>query len=143
MEDENNELIISKFNAGMSQMGRLHELQEQLNTCKLQPLAIFDNGMLGIDMWFNTLKCLYLEVRSKCNPKEQKDTDMLFSEIRDALDKHTPRIYVRDERSSKNSVIDKEVYNPLTDLLSFLEGIIKNLLEVHKLNSPTQEGDLY
>ena len=64
----------SKFNAGILQMQRIHDLQERLNLAKINPLAYNEDlGLFNYEVILNTINALYLEAESKLATKEKEE----------------------------------------------------------------------
>ncbi len=63
---ESNDGQMSKFNAGLLQMKRIHDLQERINICNLNPLSYNEiYGVYNFDVILHSINSLYQEGRPK------------------------------------------------------------------------------
>ncbi len=129
----------SKFNAGVLQMQRIHDLQERLNLAKINPIAYNEDlGLFNYEIIINTTNALYLEAESKLGLYEKEQAIALKKAIEVFMERKPVHV---EKRMSQypyrmNLQLDKSNWDILRKVIFFYESLVRDYLEVHALNSP-------
>ena len=135
--------INSKFNAGILQMQRIHELQRRLNMLN-QNLFSFnpDFNSYNYELALKTNNSLFQEVASKLKAVELK-IGLRFKKFVEESIKKYPILEekIKDGIGStgRTLVQNKEYLKVTEDCLFQYEMLIRQFLESHKLNSPPED----
>ncbi len=134
---------MSKFNAGLLQMKRIHDLQERINICNLNPLAYNEiYGVHNFEVILHSINSLYQEGRPKFKTDEIKEANQKIAIIRAFLKKQP--VIVRKQQKvypfRETQVVDYAAWEIIKDELFNYEKMIRKYLDKHKLNSPNEEG---
>lgn len=133
----------SKFNAGMLQMQRLHQLQDLINKVRINPLTFNEEyGVFNYQVFFSNLDGLFHETWGKLGDKE-KEIGKYFIETLTQMFKKYP---IHEETKDKNSQrsqykLNQKNWEIIRKMLFEFESIIRKYLDTHKFNSPSEEDD--
>ncbi len=145
MPGDNEEYAESKFNAGMAQMMRIHNLQQLINQCNLNPFELdFDPRIRNYQVKFNTLNSLLMEAHSKLTSKERDDIEKMRDRLSRFMKGH-PVVSIRT-RINREGIkkIDYKLWDVTETFITEYEAAVKDLLEKHGINSPKKsEGGLF
>lgn len=141
MEKENDEGIISKYNAGMLGMLRLHDLLRDINFAHTNLLSWNNESNCWMfEFLFNRLNSLFHEASSKLSTLELVNGKMIREVIRKRL-KYYP-IYERltdpDKKEDKLK-LNNDNWEVFEELITLYENEIRSYLEKHKLNAPAED----
>lgn len=135
----------SKFNAGLLQMKRLHEVQDLLNRASLNPLAYNEEiGVYNFQIMFSSITTLLNESSAKLGATERKEAEALREGIRSFLTEKPIFEMTQDVKvGGSKSVIrfNKKNWNILEKYLIQYQTLVRKQLDAHNLNSPNQEDD--
>lgn len=136
--------LISEWNEGTFKSTRLHEIQEIINSLRLDPLGQ-TNGKFNYEMMFLIINNLYHEGYSKYNDKEIKECDTYMNAIKYIINHDSPTIKEsKQEIAGVNNtvLVDKIRLNKLLDLLMKFERLIKRYNDEHGLTTANREDDM-
>lgn len=134
---------VSKFNAGLLKMKRLHDLQALLNLINVNLTAFNEEyGVYNFELKLSICDNLFQETESKLSEKERDDTN----ELREAIHKFIAKNPICETRRSKiypynNAVkFHSDRWKVLNKWLFKYETIVRRLLDAHGLDT-AYEGD--
>jgi len=142
-QEEEGDGINSKFNAGILQMNRIHELQRRLNMLN-QNLFLFNNDYqcFNYELALRTNNSLFQEVSSKLKVAELK-VGLTYKKF---VENSMGRYPILEEKikdglgsTGKTIVQNKNFLRITEDCLFHYERLIRKFLESHKLNSPPED----
>jgi len=137
-EYNNSEGSLSKFNAGMLQMTRLHSLQEKINGCNLNPLAYdSDASVFNFEIIFSCNNSLLEEAWPKLSEKEQKKAILLKTALNNFLKKYP----IYEKRRRKGLQLNECHWEIISEWLCKYSLMIRDLLNKHRLSSPDDDDD--
>jgi len=138
-DNKNGDGSYSQFNAGIAQMQRIHELQSRINDCNVNLKALnVEAGLNNYEVVFNSLNSLLNEVWPKLGKEEKEEAKKNKEAIQSFLDK--VNLFVKSGVSGKVIVMEDK-WILLRNAISNYELIVKTLLDAHKMNSPSEEGE--
>lgn len=136
------ELQLSKFNAGLLQMKRIHELQDTINKCNLNLLNYNENiGSYNYEIILSCLDSLYQEAKPKLKPDEIKNCETKRRVINEFL-KRKPLMSMKKTQvpNGKGQLqVDTIVWNLVKEQLFEYESLVRDCLDKHDLNSPGKD----
>jgi hypothetical protein len=137
------ETIESKFNEAQFQMIRGHEIQANLNLCKLN-LVGWNNEFndYNYKIVFLLLTNLYSESSPKFTDTEKKQCEDLKNKIEYAMMKF-PIHKTRRNLEERKTYTDGVAYKIIKDLLFEYEIMIRKHRDKHGLSSPNKKGGLF
>lgn len=134
---------MSKFNAGIAQMQRIHELQQLINRCWLNPLAF--NELLqspNYEVIFRCARQLFDEAWPKLGEKEQTIAISRSDLIQMAIDKCHPFYQSRKITTNHQSLhINTPHWRVLERQLKSYERLARTALDRHGMNSPSDDDE--
>jgi len=133
----------SAFNSALFQMQRLHDLQSKINECNTNLLAF--NEMIGIynyQLMVSCLNSLFQEMVGKLSEKEKDQVE----EIRNSITTHLEEYPIHKTRHHPNNhkpyiEFSEDIWRVHKKKLIEYETLIRELLDKHKLNAPSEELD--
>lgn len=134
---------VSEWNEAMFKMKRLHELQTEINRCKMNPLTKHFTGTWNYLIWFRSIKALYSEGDAKYKTTEIKEIDDLTTTIETLLDispPHSTRAKASYGGVSKQEIFNKENWDLLKNLIELMERKVKKANDVHGLSTKNAES---
>lgn len=128
---------ISKFNAGLLQMQRIHVLQDRINNAWLNPLAQNNEfGVWNYNVIYNSCNSLLQEVSSKLSDKEKEEGFNTKNIIDNFMIKNP--VHTEKNRIIK---INLDTWNILKRILYKYETIVREYLDKHGMSSPEIEEE--
>ena len=139
--EEENEGIISKYNAGMLGMMRLHDLQRDINSAHTNLLAWNkEAGCWNFELLFDRINSLLHEANSKLSATESKEGKMIREVIRKRLKFYPIYEKLLDPDQRKNRIkLNYDNWDVFEELITLYENEIRSYLEKHKLNAPAED----
>ncbi len=139
----NEEGSMSKFNAGLLQMSRIHILQERINQANLNPLALTEMGLYNYEIIIASCSSLFQEAAPKLSDEENRDILRLKKAIEDMLKKNPIHSIKVKKFSPDKKYIDTnyDTWDTIKPWLFDYESKIRKLLDKHNLNSPSEDDD--
>lgn len=124
-----------KFNEGVFQMERIHEIQSKINFCKNFSL-LKDKGtnLYGFETWFNLLNSLFFEFIAKLNDKEIDEVTEKRLEIKNKIKNVIKKVGTISGK--RKDIIDNNVWYHIEECLFSYELALKKLMVKHKISSP-------
>ena len=131
---------LSKFNAAAFQMKRIADLQERINIVSLNPIDMNEQfGVFNYEIWVTSCDSLLQEVSAKLSEKERK----LIKKIRDKLHQFLNQNPILKEKrminGSKQTILNKDVWRVTYKAITIYEEYVRELLDVHQMNSPERD----
>lgn len=124
-----------KFNEGMYQMERIHEIQSKMNICKNFCLRKDDaTGLYGFQTWYTLLNALYLEFAAKLTTAEEKKVTNMRKELKETLKKVIKNVANQNGRMTQRIV--PSGWESAEEGLFEYELELKRLMAKHKISSP-------
>lgn len=138
--NQEDEGIISKFNPGMLQMQRLHNLQDQLNLARMNPTVFNpDFGVYNYQLIFKSLNSLLMECWGKLKSSEQRTGRQYREWIKKRMIMYPVHSQVRNSRNMKTTInFDEIAWKYIENLLTKYESVIRVYLDEHGLASPAK-----
>lgn len=131
----------STFNAAMFQMQRIANLQDNINHVSIHPLSFNDQyNRWNFDLWISFLNKLYQEGRPKFTSDEKQDLELRRDAIKTFLDKNPIVSFPKStKKQQQDPRIIKTNWAVIEPFIIKYEESLRECLDVHNLNSPTQE----
>lgn len=127
----------SKFNAGILQMNRLHELQRHLNTANLNPLAFdIELGVYNYQTIIDNTTNLVEEAGNKLSKDEKKQSMVLKDAVEKLIQKYPIH---RFNPQRKKNILSVGNWEHLRKLIFYYQDYARSLLDKHNLNSPIED----
>ena len=124
-----------KFNEGMYQMERIHDIQMKMNLCKNFCLRKDETTELyGFQTWYSLLNALYLEFAAKLKDAETEEVDKKRLNIKTWMP-HVIKL-VPNMQGKTTQRIDTKIWNYVEECLFNYELRLKQLMVKHKISSP-------
>jgi len=125
-----------KFNEGIFQMERIHEIQSRINICKnFSLMKDQQTKKYGFETWFSLLNSLFLEFGAKLNDTELEEVNSKRLEIKKGIGA-VIKIVPATSSGKKRELINYEIWNNLEEELFKYELKLKQLMVKHKISSP-------
>ena len=126
----------SKYNAGLLQMDRIHELLRAVNMANMRPTFRDENGMLGYEVLYSALTSLFMEASGKIKAPEREKFKVARDKIkRFMLTKQIMKpLFHKGGKSS--GVVPTRNWLLLQEGLYEFQIMVRDLLEKTGLNSP-------
>jgi len=127
---------VSKYNAGLLQMERIHELFRAVNIASLRPTHKDENGMFGYEVVYDSLIQLFMEGSGKLKVEDvnkfivAKDYIHNFT-LTNLIIKEIPK-----QRGGTVGYIPTTNWLKLKAMLFDFQMLVRGLLEKVGLNSP-------
>ena len=103
--DEDYDQKDSKFNAGILQTKRLHDILVLLNFCKANPLAInMDYNDWNYNIWFKQIKTLHDEIDAWIVQKEREELLAYRKKISELMKKYPVHETIKKQFSKEQKV---------------------------------------
>jgi len=130
----------SKFNAGLLQMQRIHQLQDRVHNLNLNAKG----WNIECDEWnFNliviNLNSLLQEVAPKLSTTEREQGFEVKKKIEDLLQTNPPYPSPKNRNGNKKYLLDETNWRTIRQVLFVYEVMIRDFLDKHNLNSPTED----
>lgn len=131
----------SSFNEAKLKMIRLHELQQKINFCNLNPLIHFpEENLYGYQIIFNSLKSLFSEVHSKLSSDKKIKGKTFVMDVQTFMQNHPIHIKDKNKISHTPSInVNYFAWEILKHKLFDLELLVKEYLEETGYSSPTSD----
>ncbi len=128
---------VSKFNAGLLQMERIHELFRSVNLASLHPTTKnVETGMYGYEVAYSALGSLFMEASGKLNKKQIESFKGLRKQIHSFMLNHT----IMKKKVNQKGINMGSSITPnwliLENMLFDYQLLVRDLLEKTGLNSP-------
>lgn len=131
----------SFFNAGVAYAERISDLQNILNSARLNFQQInLESGNYNFMNYFNSLNSLMMEARGKADPKEKAEMEKVSVAI-EVLLKYFPPYYEVETEFGSQQMWDVNNFDRLMRLLKTYEFLVRDCIEKHDLNSPNKVED--
>lgn len=128
----------SRFNAGVAHAERIDSLQRSINAAKFNPiLRNMDTGTFNYEVMLVSADCLVAEGWGKFSDPERVMITRINNTIK-SMNEYFPPVSVDKNGYTK---INKDNYKKLLDLFEMYERKIKELYDLHDLNSPSMGDD--
>jgi len=128
----------SEWNEATFKSKRLHDIQELINSLRMNPLGI-SNGKFAYLMLLSTISILYKEGRSKYSEKERIEVDGIESDCNKILVINPPHeqklIASFNKSGGVKYLINNKNYNQFMDLLTYFENKVKDYNDAHGLTT--------
>jgi hypothetical protein len=145
--EELSEGQLSKFNAGILQMTRLHKLQEQLNEANYNPLAYNEAlGVYNYEIIIRATTNIIKEAGKKLSDTEKKDALALKKVLEAAIEKYPiHELKINQGYPHKRFIqVNSINWKLLKEFIFQYEDLARGFLDKHNLNSPPEdESDLF
>lgn len=127
---------VSKYNAGLLQMERIHELFRAINFSSMQPTKKDMNGMYGYEVKFSALTSLFMECSGKLKEEQRKDAIKLYNYIDNFLLHNVIVKKLTNSKGGSRGDAPTQNWLVLQKMLFSYELLVRDLLEKTGLNSP-------
>ena len=135
-EDDNK---MSKFNAGLLQMNRLHNLQEHLNKSNINPLAFDDAyGSYNYEIIVVTCTNIVEEAGGKLSPTEKTIALLMREKVNELLKKY-PIHEIKKHPNGNKMRVNEMNWKFMKEIIFKYEDYARGLLDKHNLNSPLED----
>jgi len=137
---------ISKYNPAWLKMDRLHNINDTINRCWLNPLAYNQNlQQFNFEIILSCIFRLYQESQAKFNERERKKILAMGKGIELTLQKNP----VYEQRTRKTMPHTKYVeinhgnWKVIKKWIDIYESEVKRVVDLHGLDTPNQEEIIY
>jgi len=133
----------SKFNAGILQMERLHDLQALINKANSNLTAFnLEYNIYNYELLLASLNSLYQEVRPKLKKEERIAGDLFRFKLMKAMEEYPIHEDKKDIITKKtNSILNKSNLQVHRRYLIEYESLIRDMMDKHSFNSPTEDDE--
>ena len=136
----------SRFNAGILQMQRIHNLQDKINFCWLNPLAWNQEfAVWNYEVVFSCTNSLFQEVCSKLGTKEIEAGGKFRELIQDFIKIHPVYQSVKIPTYPYKSPprLNKKNWEMIKEILFKYETMVRGFLDKHGMSSPDDDEGVW
>lgn len=133
----------SEFNEAFLKIRRLHELQDEVNRARVNPLLFLPHAQkYGFEVWFQNCNSLLMEVIADLEPDEQATAENLRKAIREHMINHPVFNRKKNVVSGDKLLPDNSSWNVLEEYLTKYESLVRTLLARHGYGTKYADDDL-
>lgn len=139
-EDDDNKRSV--FNAGVAQAERIDALQRAINAARFNPLAMNpETSTFNYEVMLASLDGLLKEAWGKMKEDDERPNAKKLKELVHNIAQFQPPVKRIMSNGSSELAINIDNYRKLMKLMEIYENEIRDLLEIHELNSPNKDWD--
>ena len=122
----------SEFNEAFLKIRRFHELQDQINKARVNPLMFNQVAQIyNFEMWFQNINSLLMEVFADLEDVERIEAEAIRKGIQEHLYKNPIYQKKKNVQSGGELKVDHSSWRVLEEFLTKYESLVRTLIASH------------